>query len=125
MYIVKFIDDTEYVGGPYYDSKWNDMPTKTIKRVNYKLVKQNIVLEGWKGYNHLVERTQFINRTGGIVSKVILMVEAEGLVKKIIYNFITKSVTTEQCNLGEEYNGKPVGGWKVGKPNDNPLIIVL
>lgn len=125
MYIVKFDDKTEYIGGPYYNSKWNDMPEKPIKRIEYQLVKQKIVLEGWSGYNHVVERAQFVNKAGSMVSKVILMVMAEYAVTKIIYDFVTKSVTTEQCKFGEEYNGKSVGGWKVGKSNDNPLIIVL
>lgn len=120
MYKIYFTDGTTFEGGDIGNSKWNEMPDKFIKKLEYTLVKKTLVLENFYAYNHIVERVQFVNKEGAKITKLILMgTDALDKVMKITYDFDKQRVYQKLEILGQEYNGKPTTGWKkgvLGKP---------
>ena len=60
LYIIIFKDGTNYLGGNnYFNTGWNNMPNKPIKRIFYTLpTGDNICLEGYEKYFHMVEATK-------------------------------------------------------------------
>jgi len=125
MYKIIFEDNSEFQGGDFEDSKWNEIPQKPIKRLEYTLVKETLVFENFEAYNHLVERVKFVNRIGGKITKVILMAVNKEKVIKIIYDFQSRKILQKYCILGQEYQGRSTTGWKSGIFGKEPKVFVL
>lgn len=125
MYKVYFKDGEIFKGGNYKDSKWNDMPHKPIVKIKYTLVNKTLVLEGFDGYNHLVEKVQFVNKTGRKITRILLLGRVGGMVTRIIYDFQKNKVIQDSRLMGNEYNYKPTSGWKLGVTTLKPRVTVL
>ena len=107
MYLIKFAEEGSFEGGPFYDSKWNEMPDKPIDQWEYDMFGKKIVLAGFEAYNHVVERVQFVNKAGGGVLKIILMAKHKDEVLNIVFDCQTKMLTKEVHPYGKEYNNAP------------------
>ena len=120
MYKVYFEDNTVFDGGTLNNSKWNEIPDKPIRKIEYKLLSTTIKLEGYESYNHLLEMCSFI--TGGVglgtnykrLTKIILMGKRGDVVDAIVYNLLKKKAFKETLKAGQEYNNRPSNGWKTG-----------
>jgi len=56
LYLVIFKDNTSFEGGNIYDTKWNQIPNKKIKRIIYSLSDGNyLTLSNYDKYYHYVE----------------------------------------------------------------------
>ncbi len=60
LYIIIFKDKTHFLGGTsYFKTIWLEIPNKPIKRIFYILpTGDNICLEGYEKYYHIVEATK-------------------------------------------------------------------
>ena len=114
MYKVYFTDNSVFEGGTLNNSKWNDMPNKSIIKIEYRLGKAGIMLSGYESYNHLVERSRFMTGNYERITKVILLGKKMSQVDVIIYDLIKKTVVKKQLEYGKEYNNRPTTGWKKG-----------
>jgi len=113
MYKVTFEDDTIFEGGSPINSKWNDMPSKPIKKLEYILEKQTILMEGYQAYNHATERHYKVSK--GIEVRILwLMVKKENDIMIIKYDFKTRRIDYDVAEWGKEWKGKPTTGWKIG-----------
>ena len=117
MYKVVFEDNTVFIGGEPNDSKWNEMPDKPIKKIEYYLSKIPIVLENFEAYNHIIERVKFINRPGQRITKIILMGKKKSLVYQLIFDLKKKKMFQEKTLYNKQYTG-----WKIGIENLKPII---
>jgi len=114
-YKVIFIDGAEFQGGEVENSKWNEMPDKPIKTIEYTLGIQTIVMTNYEAYNHIVERVQIVNKESKTnISKLILMLKKGDDVLNFIYDYKKNKFYPEISEYGKEYNKKPVNGWKTG-----------
>lgn len=113
-YKVIFKDNTSFEGGDYKNSKWNEIPEKEIKKLEYKLVEKTLILTGFEAYNHLIERVQFVNKPGGLITKLILMGKHKEEVFQIIFDFQKKKTYKKTTKFGREYMDRATSGWKVG-----------
>ena len=48
MYKIYFEDGTDFIGGEPTDSKWNEMPNKTITKIEYSLLGKQIILQNYE-----------------------------------------------------------------------------
>lgn len=120
MYKIIFNDDTEFIGGEYNNSKWNEIPNKPIKKISYNLLNHTIIFEEYEAYNHLVEKIQFIlNNNQTAISKIFLMAKKNNIVYTIIFDLFNKKIYQETYEFGEEYYGKSTSGWKQGILSEN------
>ena len=121
MYKVYFEDGTVFQGGPYSESKWNEMPDKLITKIIYNIdgITKKFLLENFEAYNHLVRRGQ--SSKGGI-STVILMAKWKDEVYQIWLDLINKKVKKLKAPWGEEYFQRAHSGWKIGKVLGQPII---
>lgn len=121
MYKVFFDDETIFDGGHYTNSKWNEMPNKTIKKLEYTLFNKTIILKGFESYNHIVEHS-YLSKTGSKkILKVILMGKVDQKVYQFIYDFEKHCVLSKIKNFGQEFRMKKTTGWKKGELN-NPKM---
>lgn len=120
MYRITFNDGTHFDGGEPHASKWNEMPQKPIKKLEYNIHGKNIVMEGYEAYNHLIEHRNMIQGNNKInhISNLILMGKKGNDIFKIIYSFRTKKIKYDIVKFGKEYNNKPTTGWKPGIKSD-------
>ena len=114
MYKVFFEDDSIFIGGAVENSHWNKMSDIPIKKIEYTLGNKTIILENYEAYNHIVERTAFIQTGRQVISKLILMTKQGNEVIKTIYDFIKCNFYPKLGLWGKEYNNKPTSGWKIG-----------
>jgi len=127
MYKVYFLDGTIFIGGEINDSKWNMMPhAKPIVKLEYQLAKHKVLLKGYDGYNHIIERVVGLNFKGKErISKLILMVKKDRDVMSLIFDMIKNKVYHHLSTFGKEYNNKPVTGWKIGIKNGKPKSQII
>ena len=116
MYKVTFTDNSEFIGGEFTDSKWNEMPQKPIQKIEYKMGNKNIIAEGYEAYNHVVEKL-YVFQKGQAISKVMLMLKKDEDVLVLVYNLIRKKFDYEIAIFGKEYNNRATTGWKIGIEN--------
>lgn len=124
MYKIIFIDNTIFIGGNPDNSKWNLMPLKPIKCLEYNLGKKQLRLEGYEAYNHLVERIVVLGR-GKRINKVILMAKKEENILKIIFDFVENKIKYDVADFGKEYKGQATTGWKKGIIGENPKCQII
>lgn len=122
MYKVTFNDNTSFQGGEFYDSKWNEMPSKQIQKLEYWLGDKILVLEGYEAYNHHVQWTVFPFRKQKIKKplKIMLMAKRGNEVLIFSYNLTTGKLDATVKEFGKEYYGKPTTGWKEGLEQSLP-----
>jgi len=72
LYQVIFSDGSAYEGGKsYFNTGWNDMPDKKIKRIFYRLPDGNyLTLHGYDEYYHMIEATKDWARIGKTIEKL-------------------------------------------------------
>jgi hypothetical protein len=113
MYLVNFITGETFRGGNPNNSKWNEI-NKPIKSIKYKTPINTILLQDYEAYNHIVERVGFIQGSGQLITKVILMVKSGEDVMKLILDVRKNKIYSKLAKFGKEYNNKPTTGWKEG-----------
>ncbi|KKL86642.1 hypothetical protein LCGC14_1942680 [marine sediment metagenome] len=66
LFSVIFKDGSHYLGGNnYFDTGWLSIPNKKIKRIFYRLpTGDNLCLEGYEKYFHMMEGTKDWARIG-------------------------------------------------------------
>ena len=120
MYTITLANDTIFHGGTLQDSRWNKIPDINITKWEYNLFNKPIILSGYEEYNHLIERV-YINASP-IITKIILMGKINDEVHSITFDLKTKQLIKSVSKAGQEYNSKPVTGWKKGEKSLNPTI---
>lgn len=124
MYKITFQNEVrEFVERDLLNSHWNEMPNKPIKKLEYQIGDKTIILENYHAYNHLVERTQFINRDG-MKLKLFLMAKKDNNVLILIYDLSKNKLSYDAKEFGKEYYGKPTTGWKEGIIGEKPKTII-
>ncbi|MFH0805987.1 MAG: hypothetical protein V1901_03880 [Patescibacteria group bacterium] len=116
MYKIIFEDNTEFIGEDLQNSKWNEMPNKKIKKIEYSLLGKIVILENYEAYNHLIEHSIFIlaNQKPRI-NRILLMAKKDNRVYIFIFNLLNKELYIEKtCDFGKEYHGGSTIGWKQG-----------
>jgi len=111
------------MGGTIEDSRWNEMPDKPIKSIEYSCLEKTFVLENYLEYNHIVERKQIINKPGEPqITKILLMTRTNENTLIIIFDFIKNTAYPTATEINKEYMNKPVTGWKKGIVGQKPNI---
>ena len=126
MYKIVFEDNTEFNGGVPKDSKWNEMPNKKIKILLYNLKDRILSLEGYREYNHIVEKCTGVGNKIDMVSKILLMGKVDDVVHIITIDFVKGKLLKNITPIGKEYNNKPIiSGWKKGLKSSHPKVQTL
>jgi len=112
MYSIVFEDESKFNGGEFYDSKWNEMPSKLIKEWKYMFCDYMIVFSGYEEYNHIVEKIGFFGHTKN--TKVLLMARKNLQVDAFVIDLETKQLYKKDCMIGKEYNNKSTTASKKG-----------
>lgn len=125
MYIVTFADGTTFEGGNPADSKWDEIPKKSIKSIEYQLTPfLKYIFSNFESYNHCVERTKSLDGSNlNIITKVIIMGRFKGRVVQVMMDNHGSVYELNGLKYGEEYSNQinltPEGkfnGWKNGRP---------
>jgi len=141
MYLVTFADGSIFEGGNPHDSKWNDIPDKPIKSIEYSLTPfMKYLFKDFESYSHVVERVRGVNKSLETITKVIIMGKVGNKVYQImmdnkgsVFQLVVasgKEYSPESKMLDGKFNGwynaKPVGGWKRGIPDgENPQVMKI
>ena len=124
-YTITFEDGTEFVGGSPADSKWDSIPKKPIKQLEYRLTPMiGYLFKDFDAYNHLVERVKTVNASGELITKLVVM----GAVANRVYQIILDSqgnVFRTVVGAGKEYSPscKLEDGKFAGWNNPKPLTV--
>ena len=138
MYTITFEDGTVFEGGSPAESKWGEIPNKSIQSILYQLTPFIAYkFSNFDSYNHCVERVRGVNNNIEMISKVIIM----GRTKNRIYQIMMDSsgrVYQMVVQNGHEYssqsnvddtgkfkgwiNGKPLTGWVKGVESGEPKL---
>jgi len=72
LYSIVFDDESHFIGGnSYFDTKWDNVPDKKIKRLFYKLPGGDyLTLAGYEKYFHMVEGLKDWARVSKITGKI-------------------------------------------------------
>lgn len=125
LFKVEFEDNSNWNGGDFINSKWNEMPNKNIKSIEYTFLNKKIKLEGYNSYNNIIERAFFMGKDKTRISKLMILAEKDNNIIKFIYDFCKREFYIEQIEKDKEYNGKPVSGWKAGINLDKPTYNII
>jgi len=134
LYRIIFTDETDFIGISYKNTRWNKIPDKSIKQINFFLPDGNIfTLHGFEEYNHFIEATNDFyagKKNNQNVGKTILRFQylMGRLGDKVVSyritlyqsdtsKYKTGDITRRVYQFGKEYNGKPTLGWKKGIKN--------
>lgn len=122
MYTITFEDDTQFKGGGPAESKWNEMPDKPIRKLEYFFRKQKVTLIGFESYNHIVERVRVMGHEE-MITRVILMGRNGKGVDCFVYD-LKQNTTYDYFDLfGMEYHGQSTKGWKKGIKTEKSMMI--
>ncbi len=124
MYRIIYSDDKIFLGGKPLESNWNLIENKPIKKLEYKLGKETIVLQNFEAYNHVWEMGAFIVRGRSRLLKVMIMGKFKNKVYVFTYDYKQLGAYTKIYKFGHEHNNKPTTGWKQGLPGLKPKINV-
>jgi len=126
MYRIIFDDESIFEGGNPENSNWNNMPNKPIVGLYYNYLGKQINLKNYESYNHLIKYVFRMDNQQKVVAAVIIMgLEKYGRVKRFIFDLIKKQLIVDEVPLNQEYNNKPVSGWKIGITSKNPIYKII
>lgn len=128
LYELFFDDSTLWQGGNIVSPKWRESPDKPIRSMRVRLpLGDYLFMGGYEEYNLFVEvvanlygakgqRLSYIyamGREDNMITSYRIAVSDNGKYK-------TGDITTRKYPKGQEYDGKPTGGWHKGitKPTD-------
>ena len=125
LYQVQFENGSVYDGGDSYrETKWNDIPDKSIRQIVFHLPDGNaLVLKEYDEFNHFCEATQDIYGSNKFTLRYQYLMGKLGdkVISYRITLFQTKDarykigdITRREYEWGKEYNNKPTKGWKKG-----------
>lgn len=118
MYKIIFDDNSTYSNGQdLNNSGWNEMPNKSIKKIEYNLLGHTLILEGYELYNHLVMHSNFLFLKENTIIKVILLAKNGTNVKKFTFDLINDNLIEDKVIYGKELNNSFTTGWKKGIEN--------
>jgi len=122
--IIKFIDGETYISD-LQNNRWNDMPKKIILQIEYVIMGKTFTLRDFEAYNHLIEKFRFIQNNEDVsISKLFLMGKYNNEVYILEFNVKNSQFYTEFKLFGQEYNNKPVKGWKPGISSRKPTVYI-
>jgi hypothetical protein len=119
VYKITFEDGTTFVDkDDVNNSKWNTMPKKIIKRIDYELYGIKLKLENFESYNHLIKHANVIlgRKFDGIVG-IIMLAKHKEINIQFFYNLITGEFEQKIIDINEL---KPSSGWKEGLKGEIP-----
>ena len=112
MYKIYFIDGTTFVDkNDITNSKWDNIPNKLIKRIDYELYGIKLKLDNFESYNHLIKHANVIigRKFNGVVEVIMLAKQGENI-RRFVYNLINSEFKEEIVNI----DFQPSSGWKEG-----------
>jgi len=117
MYKIIFEDNTIFNGGHPGDSKWNDMPNKKIKKLEYNIGKYIIVLENFEAYNHIIEYSYTLSKNNSNIIRILIIGKFDKIFYSIIIDIKNKKIFLKKSRQIEKYTG-----WKMGEKGIKPII---
>jgi hypothetical protein len=117
LYKIIFEDNSEFFGGDLNNSKWNEMPNKSISKIIYYSQIKTIELSGYEEYNHLIVHKQNILSNKNNTIAVILMGKSFNQVTRFIFDLNNNKLLIDKVFEGQEFKDKPTIGWKEGMKN--------
>jgi len=124
MYKIIFEDNSIFKGHPEH-CKWNTMPGKAIKRIEYTYKNSTIVLEGYEQYCHIVKKGNALIGSFNGIMQVILMARTKKESHLFIWDLIKGEFSTATAETDKEYNGEKVTGWKKGLSSRIPTYKII
>lgn len=122
MYKIIYSDNTEFMGGDYFNSRWNEI-TKEIKSVDYQFPKKRIFVKNYDEYNHQIEKVSFPFLGQEKIIAIILMVRYDSKLTILRYNLLTNILTVKHTLFTDKYKAPFITGWKKGYREGIPTII--
>jgi hypothetical protein len=116
MYNLVFDNGECWQGGEPDHSKWNEIPNKPIKKIEYKICNREVIFENYESYNHVVERIHTFDGREKII-KIYVMARKGLNVYMFIFDLFTLEIIAEIKEFGKEYYGTATSGWKKGIEN--------
>ena len=125
MYNITFTDNTQFKGGNIKNTRWNEIPDKQIKSIEYRFLGKKIYLEGFEEYNHIKLMAQMLQRTGHTTHTygILLLGRVGKAIHCFAYDLQKKTFTKTVEIQGQELFNNPTTGWKLGYKNK--LIIKI
>lgn len=123
MYKIIYEDESTFVAGKDLEnSKWNEMPDKPIRRIEYTLLNRTLILENYEEYNHLVMKASVLfSKLSGVI-KVILVTKEKENINKFTFNLLTNQIILDE-NCEDKKSSST--GWKKGIADLNPTYKLL
>lgn len=124
FYELKFIDGTNFKGGNLKNTRWNEIPDKAITELAYYFMGRQIRIRGFDAYVNVKFFGKSLNSgSEDFLYAVALMARKGHAVWRFIFDLQKQSFMRDVVPFGQENEGRPVGGWKIGL-NTKPIIEV-
>lgn len=113
-----FLTEGEF-SGKSTDGSWKKAPDVPIVKMEYYYtMTRKLVLQGYKEYNHLVEKMAIVGTNETILSKIFVMGRTETETHIFTIDLRSRRVSSSVVPIGQEYNGQVISGWKPGVLNN-------
>lgn len=125
QYKVIFFDDTETISSSF-NSIWNSLPKKPIKKLEYYINNRTIVLEGYEAYNHIKEDIMIINKGYRFIIR-LLVKNVNNVLEVVINPFNIKKplISYNTYEFTKEFRGQAYSNWKMGISSLSPRCYIL
>lgn len=122
LYDIEFTDGTRFKGGNLKNTRWDEIPSKMIKRIKYRLAGREITVEGFDAYVNVKFYGKIVNSSSGdLLYAVALMARKGNAVWQFLFNLQEHTLVRNIVPFGCENEGRPVVGWKIGA-SAKPII---
>lgn len=121
MFKIIFEDGEIFKGGKdLKNSKWNEIPDKSIKKIEYTLLEYTLYLENYESYNHLIKYgTNLFTH-----EKILINVTLLGRYNNKLYKFIFDIINSKLIIMNE-IEKQTTTGWKKGLCNIIPTYKII
>jgi hypothetical protein len=124
LYELKFIDGTNFKGGNLKNTRWNEIPDKPIDSITYYFMGRQIRMKGFDAYVNVKFFGKNLNSNqGDLLYATAIMAKKGCAVWRFIFDLQNHTFTRDVVPFGQENEGKPVTGWKIGFTN-KPIVEV-
>ena len=118
-FTVQYEDDTSFSGFTMERDWMKIDESKKIIRAIFVFNNSQVILEGYKQYNHVIEKVAF-GKSG--ISRFMYMGRKENSTDIFVIDLLNKRMFKKELPIYQEYGKQILNGWQEGKLN-NPRML--
>jgi hypothetical protein len=121
LFSIIYADGTVFKGGTLLNSGWNEI-NKPIKELCYHFPTETLILSDYEKYNHIIVHRRKLQMNW--ISHIIILAKKDNMLFRFIYVTKKNKLHADKTVYSENFNGRPISGWKIGMNNLMPQFLL-